>query len=104
MLKRVADVLASVVRPQDLVARWGGEEFVFYFGGIGVDEAATVAERVRKKVAESQLASGSNSPISITVGIAERREGESLDRCLDRADQLLYAGKQSGKNRVVKAA
>ncbi len=104
VLKRVADVLASVIRPQDLVARWGGEEFVFYFGGIGVEEAAAVAERVRKKIADSQLASSTTKPISITVGIAERRDGESLDRCIDRADQLLYAGKQSGKNRVVKAA
>lgn len=105
VLKNIADVLASIVRPQDYVARWGGEEFVFFFRGIGLDEAAAIADRVRRAVERTEIASPfSRESISITVGIAERRSGESVDRCVDRADQVLYAGKQDGKNRVVRAS
>ncbi|MEM1246646.1 MAG: diguanylate cyclase [Acidobacteriota bacterium] len=105
VLKNIAVVLASIVRPQDFVARWGGEEFVFFFGEIGLDEAATIADRVRRAIEEATIASPfTDQPLSITVGVAERRRGESVDRSVDRADQVLFAGKQDGKNRVVRAS
>jgi len=105
VLKEVAAAIESTVRPQDLVARWGGEEFILFFAEVGVDDAELIAERVRQAVAEVSLPSELGARrVSITVGIAERLADESLDRSIDRADQGLYSGKQAGKNRVVRAA
>ena len=72
-----------------------------FFSEVRLEAAEQIAERVRAAVAAMELPGELGSdPISLTVGIAERAGAESLDRCIDRADQGLYAGKQAGKNRV----
>ena len=105
VLKNIADAMASAVRPQDLIARWGGEEFIIFFTEIDLDQAEIIAERVRASVELLKLDTDlENRPISVTLGIAERKGQEPLDQCIDRADQGLYIGKQTGKNQVVRAA
>ncbi len=98
VLKETARALLNNVREADLVARWGGEEFLIvatHSDAAGVHE---LAERCRRAVAEQPLA-GVN--ITATLGVTGYRPGEPLEDILSRADQMLYSGKDAGRNRVV---
>lgn len=100
VIAKVGDVLTSCVRRGDLVSRWGGEEFLVLMPSASQSEAKDAAERMRAQVAATPVGEQQLS-VSITVGIALWRAGESLDETLDRADTLLYRGKNSGRNCVV---
>jgi diguanylate cyclase (GGDEF)-like protein len=101
VLKRVAQVLASTVRLGDRVVRFGGEEFLLILPGVGVDMAARIADRARSVLAQSPLAVGATSiPVTISLGVAERREGEDRDSVIRRADAAMYRAKRGGRNRV----
>ncbi|MCM2314257.1 MAG: diguanylate cyclase [Thermoanaerobaculia bacterium] len=100
-LKHVAACLQKSVREGDRVGRWGGEEFLAVLPETGLDAGRVVGERVRATLAaERFVVSGIQFPITMTIGVAERGAGEPLDRCIKRADQALYLGKQSGRDRV----
>jgi diguanylate cyclase (GGDEF)-like protein len=91
--------LRNSLRLPDLVGRWGGEEFLLVLPDAGLD--AAVAERIRYAVERHRVrAAGSDLQATMTFGVTQRRSGESLDACLERADQALYEGKRQGKNRV----
>jgi two-component system, cell cycle response regulator len=108
VLKNVAATLARGIRTEDALARYGGEEFVVIARGIGVGEAAILAERLRQLVASSK-AIFADREISVTVsaGVAslaccgERRDKATL---LGLADTRLYRAKETGRNRVVTAS
>ena len=105
VLRQLARSIDSVLRPDDLVARWGGEEFILLFTDVDVDEAVAVAERVRVAVEQCRLSKQPNlGSFSVTVGVAEVADFEDLDPAIARADEMLYQGKQGGKNQVVRAA
>jgi two-component system cell cycle response regulator len=93
------------VRGADLACRYGGEEFVVIMPDTTLDVAAQVAERLRDAVAAAPFrsaASGSNVPLTTSVGIAALEpNGEDAASLLRRADQALYQAKSSGRNRVV---
>ena len=103
-LKAVARVLREGVREVDHVARWGGEEFLVLLPGTDLDEARQVAERLRIAVQSLVEVDGRRElSLSITLGLAELRPGESIEQALMRADRALYEGKQAGRNRVIPA-
>jgi len=89
LLCRVADVLSAVVRPQDLVGRMGGDEFVVVFDGPDADVDELV-ERVRTKV---DAALSDASGVSLAAGAVAAEPGEVLDDLLDRADKAMYLDK-----------
>lgn len=98
VLGEVGRVLLGNVREADLVARWGGEEFLIvatHGDAAGIHE---LAERCLRAVAAQPLA-GVN--ITATLGVTGYRPGEPLEDILCRADQMLYSGKDAGRNRVV---
>lgn len=100
----IAQTLQDGLREGDQVARWGGEEFLVMLPATGVDEAVKVAERLRQRVAAQRfMGAAGRQPLSVTLGVAVRLPHESIDRTLARADQALYMGKESGRNRVVLA-
>jgi diguanylate cyclase (GGDEF)-like protein len=104
VLKHVTRRIGSVLRASDALVRFGGEEFVLLLPAIGVEPARQVAERARAAVAETPIVLGqARIPVTISVGVAERREGESRDALLSRADAAMYAAKQAGRDRVVVA-
>lgn len=104
VLKHVTRRIESVLRTSDALVRFGGEEFVMLLPAIGLDAARQVAERARAAVAESPIAMGdARIPVTISLGVAERREDEGRDELLRRADAAMYAAKESGRNRVVVA-
>jgi diguanylate cyclase (GGDEF)-like protein len=106
VLTVVAAALAAHVRPTDLVARFGGEEFVLIFPDTDVERAAKVAERVRQAVSEQRLVmpDGTALPqVTISMGVTEITASQSVPDFLKVADMAMYEAKQSGRNRVVVA-
>lgn len=101
VLKSVAQALRHSARTQDLVCRYGGEEFVVICPDTDLKAAAQCAERLRQKVSELDH-QGRGFALTISVGVAERRpDMGSVDALLARADACLYAAKEAGRNRVV---
>lgn len=104
VLTVVASVLATKLRPTDLVARFGGEEFVIIFPDTNIEEAAIAAERVREAVATEVLEMPDGSPlpsVTISMGVSKLAEGQSVPEVLKTADAAMYEAKEAGRNRVV---
>ena len=102
VLKRLAGELQHSIRKTDMVARWGGEEFIFLLLDVDEGMCFQLAENLRKKV-ESLSTSIDDKSIQFTVSIGatlSRTEDMSCDHIIDRADKLLYRAKRKGRNRV----
>ncbi|MCC7534841.1 MAG: GGDEF domain-containing protein [Deltaproteobacteria bacterium] len=107
VLSTVASLLARNLRPTDLVARFGGEEFVILFPDTLIDDAVTAAERVRLAAAAERLKMPDGTdlpPVTISVGVAELGPSHDVTELLKIADLAMYSAKQSGRNRVVRAS
>jgi diguanylate cyclase (GGDEF)-like protein len=98
VLRRVADVLATTARVHDTVARWGGEEFLVLLPETELRGAIDAAERMRR--ATEQHTFGTFN-VTLSFGVAVNRPSETTDDTLKRADNALYEGKHTGRNRVV---
>ncbi len=102
VLKGVAEVLMRIARKSDLVARWGGEEFVIALTQTGETGARIAAERVRRAIAESvhTLADGESISVTASVGLASAQPLWTVDDLVTRADEAMYSAKSRGRNRV----
>jgi diguanylate cyclase (GGDEF)-like protein len=98
VLIEIASRLRRSLRGNDMVARWGGEEFVVLLRDCALPDALRVAEDIRAAIAE--LPFGAMGSLTVSVGVAEARAGEDLTTWLERADQALYRAKRSGRNEV----
>ena len=103
-LRGIAARLLESARDTDSVGRWGGEEFLVVLPETDLDGALVIAERLRRSVGLQTLTAAPDARLSITLGVAEALEDETLATCLVRADAALRSGKEGGRNRVVKAA
>ncbi|MGL9718040.1 MAG: PleD family two-component system response regulator [Wolbachia sp.] len=106
LLKQMQKRISENIRVTDLLARFGGEEFVVVMPDTNISDAYTVAERIREIIAtEPFVLSGENTTHSVTVsiGIAEMQKSDldNIKKFIVRADRYLYKAKNSGKNRVV---
>jgi diguanylate cyclase (GGDEF)-like protein len=100
-LVTIAGAIKSMLRAPDLVGRLGGEEFGVFLPGASVDQAATVAERIRHTVNASPFApAGAAHALSVSVGGAVFEGRLAFADLFRHADQQLYAAKQAGRNRV----
>jgi two-component system, cell cycle response regulator len=97
VLRELATALHRVVRTEDLVARFGGEEFVVLATGATVDDAEVLAERLR-----AAARSVSTLPVTISVGVAELPTGGDGATLVAHADAALYRAKAEGRDRVVR--
>lgn len=102
VLMHLANVLATQVRPGDLVIRYGGEEFVLILDGSSLDDARVVAERLRSLVEESRVSTASaDIRYEVSIGLScSDKTGHALDELVRQADAALYRAKQEGRNRV----
>ncbi len=101
VLASVAQSLKQVSRDFDHVARWGGEEFVIVTREAPPENLFAYGEKLREKIAASPIFKEDISEpvfVTISVGIAQGRHGESFDAALERADQALYQSKEKGRN------
>jgi diguanylate cyclase len=96
--------MKATLRPTDLLARLGGEEFAVLFPATDIEEAAQATERLQKELARSNFAfEGRPAPLAFSAGVANWRNAEVLEELIRRADAALYSAKRAGKNRVSRA-
>ncbi len=104
VLKVVARTLKDRVKGRDTPARYGGEEFAVILPETSLDDAVTVADHIRETLATHNLQNrktGDNyGKVTLSIGVAKYRPGESLDALVERADAALYRAKDNGRNRV----
>ncbi len=107
VLQGVAERLRESLRPQDLVARIGGEEFLVAMPDTGAEEARIAAERLREIIGSTPFLARAEGPalsvtmsIGVAMGGADAVESEALELIFDRADAALYEAKTAGRNTV----
>ncbi|KXI27855.1 GGDEF domain-containing protein [Paraglaciecola hydrolytica] len=98
VLTGLAEQLRKKMRSGDLLARWGGEEFVVVLSNTTLDAGILQAERLRAFVAEQEI---EGKFLTISLGLAQNQLGDTAETLLDRADKALYQAKSQGRNRVV---
>jgi diguanylate cyclase (GGDEF)-like protein len=104
VLQKLADIVRTALRKEDMLVRYGGEEFLVLLPDVPGPGAVVVAGRIRKAVeAQPLIAGGHSLPLTVSVGVSARLdEGpESIENLLSRADEALALAKQRGRNRVV---
>lgn len=107
VLKQFAQRIKNVVRGADLVCRLGGEEFVVVMPETPIETAEKIAERLRRAIESEEFSidlAGRSTPVTTSIGIAERGGGSDSDALLRRADKALYRSKSLGRNRVTATA
>ena len=106
VLAAVSRLMASIVRTCDVVARWGGEEFVVALPSTSLEGAVLVAERIRATLEAHPIAYAAGQTLTVTAsfGVAQLEAGETVDLVVDRADRAMYAAKSAGRNRVLSTA
>jgi len=102
VLIAVASRLRELGGDPQLVARWGGEEFLVLLPGLRLSSACQRAEAMRRDVAQTHI-DGDKLRVTLSLGVAELDAGEALDDCLRRCDQALYRAKDAGRNTVIVA-
>ncbi len=99
VLHDVAAVLGRCIREVDRLGRWGGEEFLILIPDATAVAARVVAARIQDRLREQDF--GIARAVTLSVGIAQYRTGESVDSWISRADEMLYQAKNSGRNRIL---
>jgi diguanylate cyclase (GGDEF)-like protein len=100
-LVAVAEVLSNELRPNDLLGRYGGEEFVAMLYGVNQEQAVHVATRLCRRVHRLEIpVDQKNLLLSVSIGLAMRSRGDTLETLIERADQAMYYVKLNGRNQV----
>jgi diguanylate cyclase (GGDEF)-like protein len=101
VLRQFAQSIQGVLRDSDVIARWGGEEFLLMLTDCRLDQADGGLTRVREIVNQVQVSSSvPEMRITFSSGLTEQRYEETLDQTIERADQALYRAKRAGRNRT----
>jgi diguanylate cyclase (GGDEF)-like protein len=102
VLAEVGRLLGRQLRKVDLIARWGGEEFVAALSGTAQQDGLMVAERLRARLESLTVRATDGTPIAVTAsfGVAQWDGNEKADAVIDRADRAMYTAKHNGRNRV----
>jgi len=99
VLREVSKRLRMALRDLDIIGRYGGEEFLGIFSDTTVGKAFEVAERIRKRIADSPInLQGNIINITISLGICTLRADDDINSIVERADQALYLAKNGGRN------
>lgn len=102
VLVSIAKSIKAMVRKQDVVGRWGGEEFILLLPESSLEGGKIVAEEARERIAaESYCFADSRISVTMSFGVSEFDGSVDMDTCIKQADAALYSGKRRGKNRVV---
>ena len=104
-LRHVADLFKEVIRDQDGVARWGGEEFLFVLPTTNENNGVVLAEKIRARL-ETTPVQIQNTSLTITAsfGVAQINLANGLNNALSLADKALYKAKEKGRNKVLSAS
>jgi diguanylate cyclase len=106
VLRLVGKVLQESVRDCDLAARYGGEELMAILPGAALEACLEAAERIRRRISEARLTRRTTgeelTSVTVSIGVAQFRMGESGNGLIERCDKALYQAKRAGRNRVIK--
>ncbi len=101
-LRMFARLMEGQLRAGDILARWGGEEFLLMLPATGIDAATQVVERLRAHCADpASWGEHAGKRVTFSAGLADIAEGETIQRVIARADAALYKAKASGRNCVL---
>ena len=102
VLISIANMLKSATRSKDVVARWGGEEFLVLLPETSGKEAKEVADRMQTIISQTPMFINDREiHLSMTFGVAECTSDARINDCIALADEALYKGKENGRNQVV---
>ncbi len=101
-LRYLADIMRGVVRKRDIVARWGGEEFVILLREARIEEAVGISDRLISTLnAQGLQTAAGEIQVTVSIGVTLCEPHEKLETVIDRADTALYQAKLGGRNRFV---
>ena len=104
ILEKLAKYLSSLIRKQDTIGRWGGEEFLILLPETTLEGAMKLSEKIRKDIASKLYDfNGTKFSLTLTLGVCSYDRETVWSECLKSADDALYRGKKAGKNCVVAA-
>lgn len=104
ILHGIAQVCMNNLRTDDILGRFGGEEFVILLPETKLEDARNIAERLRHLIADTSIETeigAINTTISIGVALMEKTNSVTIEQLLSRADRAMYLAKQAGRNRVI---
>ena len=102
VIKEVSQIIKQNIRVTDLVARYGGDEFIIMLVDIPNEKVLTIAQRIRSSIEEEKFTTpeGKTFNTNISIGIAESYNDSTLETLIKKADQALYRSKNLGRNTV----
>jgi len=102
VIENIARILKENCRHEDKIGRWGGEEFLIMATSTDIEQSAHMAEKIRKAIKDDSVLVGEVSiSVTVTLGISLFDGSRSLEECIKIADEMLYKGKNSGRDCVV---
>ncbi|MEA2104466.1 MAG: diguanylate cyclase [Candidatus Cloacimonadota bacterium] len=102
VLQHISDIMKKMVRRQDVLGRWGGEEFIMMLPRTEIDGAKIICERIRQTIMDTPfIEKDIKIQNTMTFGIGIYDKEMNIDECIKQADEALYYGKETGKNCVV---
>jgi len=101
VLTQFTTLLSDNIRADDVVVRWGGEEFVLLLQTSVVEEAKSAAEVIRRKIAQHEFMGNGPLHITVSIGVSFPAPHEDFEAAFIRADKALYTAKIKGRNQVI---
>jgi diguanylate cyclase (GGDEF)-like protein len=98
VLMDLTRLIRGCLRSSDVISRWGGDEFVLLFPNAALRDAVTVTERIRAAISENTFVRGIR--LTCCFGVVEMKEDSDFEKLVMEADDLMYRGKGTEKNRV----
>jgi diguanylate cyclase (GGDEF)-like protein len=101
VIRKIAEECRVRLRDNDIIGRYGGEEFVIFLPGSDLEAARSVADRLRHQIAQLRIETERGAlSVTVSIGVAHYFDGLTLDTLLQHADEALYRAKGQGRNRV----
>ena len=104
VLRELGEITLSCVRESDLIARFGGEEFIALLPNVDIETAEFIAARIKDKLQQAkQQFNDTEFSVTASFGVASLSESESFEHLIKRVDEALYQAKENGRNCIVVA-
>ncbi|MCF4151480.1 diguanylate cyclase [Dethiosulfovibrio sp. F2B] len=101
VLRSIAKILCRELRPYDVIGRYGGEEFVMVLPGASSEEGYRILDRIRERIGDRPLKLDDDRvELTVSMGLAEYRQGMTMDGLIARADEAMYRAKDAGRDKV----